>query len=92
MRRIFSNGRLLAYSSRFCSSPSRIIPGARPPEIIAKLNAALNEGLADSKIKAQFTALGGVTAPLAPAEYGNVIVSETENWGKMIRAANIKAQ
>jgi len=33
-----------------------------------------------------------VTAPLTPAEYGNVIVSETEKWGKVIRAANIKAQ
>ena len=67
-------------------------PRATPPEIIAKLNAALNEGLADPNIKAQFAALGGVTAPLTPVEYGNVIVSETEKWGKVIRAANIKAQ
>ena len=67
-------------------------PRATPPEIIAKLNVALNEGLADPKIKAQFATLGGVTAPLTPAEYGNVIVSETEKWGKVIRAANIKAQ
>jgi len=67
-------------------------PRATPPEVIAKLNAALNEGLADPKIKAQFAALGGATAPLTPAEYGHVIVSETEKWGKVIRAANIKSQ
>ena len=67
-------------------------PRATPPEIIGKLNVALNAGLADPKIKAQFAALGGVTAPLTASEYGNVIVSETEKWGNVIRAANIKAQ
>jgi len=67
-------------------------PRATPPEIIAKLNAALNGGLDDPKIKAQFAALGGVTAPITPAEYGRVIASETEKWGKVIRAAGIKAE
>jgi hypothetical protein len=33
-----------------------------------------------------------MTAPLTPAEYGNVIVTETERWGKVIRAAGIKAE
>jgi tripartite-type tricarboxylate transporter receptor subunit TctC len=67
-------------------------PRATPPEIIAKLNAALNEGLNDPKIKAQFAALGGMTSPVTPAEYGRIIVSETEKWGKVIRAAGIKAE
>jgi tripartite-type tricarboxylate transporter receptor subunit TctC len=67
-------------------------PRATPPEIIEKLNAALNAGLNDPKIKAQFAALGGVTAPVTPAEYGRVIASETAKWGKVIRAAGIKAE
>jgi tripartite-type tricarboxylate transporter receptor subunit TctC len=67
-------------------------PRATPSEIVAKLNAVLNEGLNDAKIKAQFAAMGGTTAPVTPAEYGRVIVSETEKWGKVIRAAGIKAQ
>ena len=67
-------------------------PKATPPEIIDKLNAAINAGLNDPKVKAQFTELGSTTAPLTPAEYGHVIVTETERWGKVIRAAGIKAE
>jgi tripartite-type tricarboxylate transporter receptor subunit TctC len=67
-------------------------PRTTPPEIIGKLNGAINEALKDAKIKAQFAAFGSATAPLTPAEYGNVIARETERWGRVIRAAGIKAE
>ena len=67
-------------------------PRATPPEIIDKLNGAINEGLKDPKIKAQFAAFGSTTAPLTPAEYAKVVARETERWGKIIRAAGIKAE
>jgi tripartite-type tricarboxylate transporter receptor subunit TctC len=67
-------------------------PRATPPEIIDKLNAAINAGLNDPKLKAQFAELGTVTVPTTPAEYGKVIVSETVRWAKVIHAANIKAE
>jgi len=67
-------------------------PKATPAEIVDKLNAAVNAGLNDAKVKAQFAVLGSVTAPLTPAEYGKVIVTETERWGKVIHAAGIKAE
>ena len=67
-------------------------PRATPPEIVDKLNGAINEGLKDPKIKAQFAAFGSTTAPLTPAEYAKVVARETERWGKIIRAAGIKAE
>jgi tripartite-type tricarboxylate transporter receptor subunit TctC len=67
-------------------------PRATPPEIIDKLNAAINAGLNDPKLKAQFAELGTVTVPTTPTEYGKVIVSETARWAKVIHAANIKAE
>jgi tripartite-type tricarboxylate transporter receptor subunit TctC len=67
-------------------------PRATPPEIIAILNSAINAGLTDPKLNAQFTDLGSIPMPLAPAEYGKIIVAETEKWGKVIGAAGIKAQ
>ena len=67
-------------------------PRQTPPEIIDKLNGAINEGLKDPKIKAQFAAFGSTTAPLTPAEYAKVVARETERWGKIIRAAGIKAE
>jgi hypothetical protein len=30
--------------------------------------------------------------PGSPADFGKLIADETEKWGKVIRAANIKAQ
>ena len=67
-------------------------PKGTPADIIAKLNTEINAGLNDPKIKAQFAGLGTETVPLTVAEYGKIIVEETEKWGKVIRGANIKTQ
>ena len=67
-------------------------PQATPVEIIDKLNKEINAALADPKIKARLAGLGGVTLKLSPAEFGKLIADETENWGKVIRAANIKVE
>jgi tripartite-type tricarboxylate transporter receptor subunit TctC len=67
-------------------------PRGTPADIIARLNTEINAGLNDPKIKAQFAQLGTETVPLTPAEYGKIIVEETEKWGRVIRGADIKAQ
>jgi tripartite-type tricarboxylate transporter receptor subunit TctC len=67
-------------------------PRGTPAEIIAKLNAEVNVGLNDAGIKAKFADLGSETVPLSSAEWGKIIVEETEKWGKVIRGAHIKAQ
>ena len=41
-------------------------------------------------MKARLADLGGVMLPGSPADFGKLIADETENWGKVIRAANIK--
>ena len=60
-------------------------------EIIEKLNKTINAGLDDAKLKARLTALGAVPLGMSPAEFGKLIAEETAKWGKVIRAANIKA-
>jgi len=67
-------------------------PRSTPPEIIEKLNTAINAGLADPKIKARLADLGGTVLAISPADYGKLIANETEKWGKVVRAANIKAE
>jgi hypothetical protein len=52
----------------------------------------VNVGLNDAGIKAKFADLGSETVPLTPAQWGDIIVEETEKWGRVIRGANIKAQ
>jgi len=67
-------------------------PKNTPADIITKLNNEINSALADPKMKARLADLGLVPMPMTPGEFGNLIASETEKWGKVIRLANIKAE
>jgi tripartite-type tricarboxylate transporter receptor subunit TctC len=60
-------------------------------EIVDRLNREINAGLADPKVKARLVDLGGMALVGSPADFGKHIADETEKWGKVIRAANIKA-
>jgi tripartite-type tricarboxylate transporter receptor subunit TctC len=65
-------------------------PKNTPAEIIDKLNAEINAGLADPKMKARLADLGGTALVGSPAEFGKLIAEETEKWGKVIRVATLK--
>jgi tripartite-type tricarboxylate transporter receptor subunit TctC len=65
-------------------------PKSTPAEIIAQLNKDINAALADPMIKTRLASLGSVPVPMSPAEFESFIVAETEKWGEVIRAANIK--
>jgi tripartite-type tricarboxylate transporter receptor subunit TctC len=43
-------------------------------------------------LKARFSELGGVPAPMAPADFGKMIADETEKWGKVVKFAGIKPE
>jgi tripartite-type tricarboxylate transporter receptor subunit TctC len=66
-------------------------PKATPAEIVEKLNREINAGLADPRMKARLADLGGTVLPGSPSDFGKLIADETEKWGKVIRALNIKA-
>lgn len=65
-------------------------PKNTPVEVVGKLNSAVKASLADPKIKARFADLGATTLAGSSVEFGKLIVSETEKWANVIRAANIK--
>jgi len=67
-------------------------PRNTPADIVDKLNKEINAGLADPKIKARLADLGGTVLALSPADLGKLIAADTEKWGKVIRAANIKPE
>jgi tripartite-type tricarboxylate transporter receptor subunit TctC len=67
-------------------------PRNTPAEISDKLNKEINAGLADPKIKARLADLGGTPLVGSPADFGKLIADDTEKWGKVIRAANIKPE
>ena len=67
-------------------------PRHTPPEIADKLNREINAALADPKIKTRLAELGGTALAGSPADFENLIADETEKWGKVIRAANVKPE
>jgi len=40
----------------------------------------------------QLADLGAMVLPGSPADFGKLIADETEKWGKVIRAANIRLE
>ena len=67
-------------------------PRNTPAAIIEKLNKEINAGLTDPKVKARLSDLGGTPFAGSPGEFGKFIADETENWGNVIKAANIKPE
>jgi tripartite-type tricarboxylate transporter receptor subunit TctC len=60
-------------------------PKGTPAEIVDKLNAAVNAGLADPKLKARLADLGGTMLLGPPADFGKLIAEETEKWAKVVK-------
>jgi tripartite-type tricarboxylate transporter receptor subunit TctC len=67
-------------------------PRNTPAEIIDRLNREINAALADPKMKSRLAELGGTVFLSSPADLGKLIARDTEKRGKVIRAANIKAE
>jgi tripartite-type tricarboxylate transporter receptor subunit TctC len=67
-------------------------PKATPIAVVGKLNEAVRAILAEPKMVRRLAELGGAPLALSPAAFGKLIVDETDKWGKVIRAANIKAE
>jgi tripartite-type tricarboxylate transporter receptor subunit TctC len=66
-------------------------PRKTSAEIIERLNQEINAGLADSKLRARLADLGAAVFVSSPSGFAKHIAEETEKWGKVVRAANIRA-
>jgi tripartite-type tricarboxylate transporter receptor subunit TctC len=66
-------------------------PRNSPTEIVDKLNNEINAALADPNMKARLADLGCTALAGSPADFGKLVADETEKWGNVIRALNIKA-
>jgi tripartite-type tricarboxylate transporter receptor subunit TctC len=68
-----------------------VAPKGTPPEIVATLNKAVNDVLADPKLTARLAELGGEAMPMTPAQFGKLVADETEKWAKVVKFAGVKA-
>jgi tripartite-type tricarboxylate transporter receptor subunit TctC len=66
-----------------------VAPKGTPPDIVARLNKAINDGLADPEVRTRFEQAGGLPMPMSPSEFGKMIADETEKWRKVVRFAGV---
>ena len=67
-------------------------PKNTPKEIIATLNKAINEVLAEPAMKTRLAELGGVPIVATPEEFGKVVQAETDKWEKVVKFAGAKVE
>jgi tripartite-type tricarboxylate transporter receptor subunit TctC len=69
-----------------------VAPKNTPPEIVDKLNRDINAVLGDPRLQARFAELGATPLIASPAEFGKLIASETEKWGKVVKFSGAKPE
>jgi tripartite-type tricarboxylate transporter receptor subunit TctC len=69
-----------------------LAPPKTPPAIVAKVHGGIVEGLRHSEAQRRLAELNAVPIGNTPDEAAAFIADEKARWGKVIRAANIKAE
>jgi tripartite-type tricarboxylate transporter receptor subunit TctC len=67
-------------------------PKNTPAEIVDKLNRETNAGLADAGLKSRLSDLGGAVIAGSPADFGRLLLSETQKWAKVVKFAGAKPE
>ena len=67
-----------------------VAPAGTPASIVAKLNAALNEGLASAEIQKTIANLGSEARPNSPAEFAAYIAAQNRKWVDVGKAAGVQ--
>ncbi len=76
---------LIAYFAAFA-------PAGTPPDVIAKLNAALNHAASDKGLQEKFGPIGFAVEPGTPEDLLKRNNAETVKWAKAIKDAKIEPQ
>jgi tripartite-type tricarboxylate transporter receptor subunit TctC len=67
-------------------------PRGIPPEVVAKLNKALNEALKDDGVREKLNKAGVTVKGSTPEEFGKFMLAELARWSKVREAAGIAQQ
>jgi tripartite-type tricarboxylate transporter receptor subunit TctC len=67
-----------------------LAPSGTPPEVVAKLNHAVNDALSAGEVPALLKAQGMEPLGGTPEAFARTIASETEKWARVINAAGLQ--
>ena len=66
-------------------------PAGTPPDVINKLNAAINKAMASAEVVDRFAQLGMASAPNSAAEFGAFLKAEVPKWAAVVKSSGAKA-
>jgi tripartite-type tricarboxylate transporter receptor subunit TctC len=69
-----------------------IVPAGTPPDVVNKLNAAINDGLTSPSVRDSLERVGAQPAPGSPQQFGQFIADETRKWSAIAHTAGLTAQ
>jgi tripartite-type tricarboxylate transporter receptor subunit TctC len=67
-------------------------PKGTPADVIARLNKALNEAIAEPDVKSRMSSLGDAVMPRPSADFGKLVQQDVAKWADVIHSANIKLE
>jgi len=69
-----------------------LVPAATPRDIVTRLHAALARVLHDPAMKERFAADGAEAVGNTPEEFAAIMRNDFAKWGRVVKAAGIKAE
>jgi tripartite-type tricarboxylate transporter receptor subunit TctC len=66
-----------------------VVPAKTPPEIVARLHAAVQAAVNDPVVKARLVEIGYEPVGNTPQQFAAMLQQENARWGKLIRELNI---
>ena len=66
------------------------VPRGTPPAIISTLNRTINEAIGSPEVRERFEQLNIESRPTTPEEFRAFVTGQMEQWGKVVKEANIK--
>jgi tripartite-type tricarboxylate transporter receptor subunit TctC len=67
-----------------------LAPARTPVPVLARLHAAATAAINDPGVKEKLVQVGAIPAPTSPQEFGQLLRSELERWGRIVREKGIK--
>jgi len=69
-----------------------LVPARTPAAIVARLNAAINEGLTSPEAKANFLKFSALTQPGTPADFAKFIAEQSPVWAELVKMSGAKIE
>jgi tripartite-type tricarboxylate transporter receptor subunit TctC len=67
-------------------------PAGTPAEIVARLNAAINDGLQAPESKVTLAKFSAIADTGSPADFGAFLAREIQRWGALVQLAGAKVE